>query len=103
MNRSSEWKFLARKPNSVYKQLFVKDRWVAARTLYGQTMGEDARSVAQVAADYGLPLEVVQEAIAYCETSPPEIRADWEREETSVQTARADPHKTSSPLFSPRE
>lgn len=107
MNTSPEWKYLTRKPNSLYKQLFVKDRWVAARTLYGQTMGEDARSAAQVAADYGLPVEVVLEAIAYCESSPPEIRDDWEREETSMQTARTgaskDPQKASIPSsLSPR-
>jgi hypothetical protein len=95
------------KPNSVYKQLFVKDRWVAARTLYGQTMGEDARSAAQVAADYRLPVEVVLEAITYCESRPPEFREDWEREETSMQTAITDqskaPQKAESPLLSPQD
>ena len=44
MDNSSAWKYLARKPKSAYKQLFVKDRWVAARTLYGQSLGEDART-----------------------------------------------------------
>ena len=81
MSASNNWRFLAREPRSAYKQLFVRDRWVAARTLYGQTVGEDARSPMQVATDYGLPLEAVLEATQYCQTNPPEIREDWEREE----------------------
>jgi hypothetical protein len=101
MNSSREWKYLVRKPKSVYKQLFVKDRWIAARTLYGQTMGEDARSAAQVAADYGLPVDVVLEAIAYCESGPPEIRDDWEREEASIQAASKDDSKHSQKAMAP--
>jgi uncharacterized protein (DUF433 family) len=75
------WKYLERKPKSVYKQLFIKERWIAARTLYGQAMGEDARTPAQIASDFDLPLEAVREAIAYCESNPPEFREDWEREQ----------------------
>ena len=84
------WKYLVRKPKSNYKQLFIKDRWIAARTLYGETMGEDARTAAQVAVDFGLPLEAVHEAIAYCESDPPEIRADWEREEALIRATGMD-------------
>jgi uncharacterized protein (DUF433 family) len=90
MSTSTTWKHLVRKPKSAYKQLFVKDRWIAARTLYGQTLGEDARTPAEVAADYGLPLDVVLEAIAYCASDPPEIREDWEREEAQATAAAAD-------------
>ncbi len=85
MNTEKRWKYLDRKPKSAYKQLFVKDRWVAARTLYGQTLGDDSRSPAEVAAAYGLPLDVVYEAIAYCESDPPELREDWEREQALMQ------------------
>jgi hypothetical protein len=38
-----------------------------------------------VAADYALPLEVVLEAIAYCESCPPEIQEDWKREQASAK------------------
>ena len=85
MSTLTTWKHLVRKPKSSYKQLFVKDRWVAARTLYGQTLGEDARTPVAVAADYALPLDVVLEAIAYCELCPPEIQEDWEREQASSE------------------
>jgi hypothetical protein len=84
MGTSVSWKYLVHKPRSLYKQLFVKDRWVAARTLYGQSVGEDARTAETLAKDYGLPLEAVLEAIAYCQSNPPEIREDWEREEATI-------------------
>jgi hypothetical protein len=94
MNISTIWKYLVPKPRSTYKQLFVKDRWIAARTLYGQTLGEDARTPQQLASDYALPVEVVLEAIAYCESNPPEIHEDWQREESTLlspQRARSNP------------
>ena len=76
------WKHLERKPGSLYRQLFIKDRGIAARTLYGQFVSEEEpRTAEQIAADWNLPLEAVREAIAYCETNPPEIQKDWEDEE----------------------
>ncbi len=85
MNSLTEWKYLARKPGSAYKQLFIKDRWIAARTLYGQTVGEEARWPEELARDYDLPLEIVLEAVAYCESKPKEIREDWEREQEAIR------------------
>src|SRR5713226_2254593 len=79
---SNNYKYLARKPKSVYKQLFIKDRWVSARTLYGKFMSEEApMTPEEIAADYELPLEAVLEAIAYCQSNPPEIAQDYAREE----------------------
>jgi uncharacterized protein (DUF433 family) len=87
MSDTPEYKYLVRKPKSVYKQLFVKDRWVRARTLYGQYVGEGARTAEQLAEDFNVPLEAVREAIAYCESNPPEIREDWEREEAIMEAS----------------
>ena len=85
MAAPAQWKYLDRKPGSVYKQLFVKERNIAARTLYGHYMNEgEPETPEEIAANYGLPLEVVLEAIVYCESDPPEIREDWEREEASM-------------------
>jgi hypothetical protein len=78
----------------------VKDRWIAARTLYGQTVGDEARSPEEVASDYDLPLEAVLEAIAYCELNPPEIREDWEREESRI-TRKADSSRSNGDTRSP--
>jgi uncharacterized protein (DUF433 family) len=84
------YKYLTRKPGSVYRQLFVRDRWIAARTLYGQSVGDDARTSEELANDYDLPLEAVQEAIAYCESDPPEIAADLAASDAAMRASGMD-------------
>src|SRR5262249_30322484 len=76
---ATTWIYLARKPGSSYRQLFVKGTRIAARTLYSMHVpGEDwaGMTAEEIAADYRLPVEAVREAIAYCQSDPPEIRAD---------------------------
>src|SRR5947209_5616637 len=81
-----QWKYLSRKPGSHYKQLFVTGRRITARQLYGQFVNEETPMTAEeIAADWGLPLEAVLEAIAYCQSDPPEIRSDWEAEEALAE------------------
>src|SRR6266850_3696033 len=98
METVTNWKYLVRKPKSNYQQLFIKDRWIAARTLFGQTVGEDSRTPDQLAADYRLPLEAVLEAIAYCESNPPEIREDLRREQELLKATSLDRQSPSSPF-----
>ncbi len=86
----SNYKYLRRKPGSNYQHLFIYDRgrYVSALTVYGDLANEDCpQSVEEIAEDRELPLDAVQEAIAYCESNPPEIRQDWEMEEASMQRA----------------
>lgn len=100
------YKFLARKPRSVYRQLFVKDRWVAARTLYGLYVNLSApMTPEEIAADYNLALEAVREAIAYCESDPPELAQDQAREEAVMRATGMDrPDYRGEPrLLSPQE
>src|SRR5438093_12895013 len=83
---SKQYKYLARKPKSVYKQLFIKDRWIRARTLYGMYVSEEMpMTPEEIAADYDLPLEAVLEAIAYCESNPPELASDYAVEEALME------------------
>ncbi len=85
---STTWKYLEPNPKSAYKQLFIKGRRIRARILYGMFMSaEEPMTQEEIAQDYGLPLEVVQEAIAYCQTDPPEIREDFEREERLMEAS----------------
>jgi uncharacterized protein (DUF433 family) len=95
MNTSTpnNWVYLDRKPGSLYRQLFIKGRNIAARTLYGQFMNEEEpRTLEQIAADYELPLEAVREAISYCESNPLEIQQDWAAEEALEEaTGMKDP------------
>jgi uncharacterized protein (DUF433 family) len=84
---SSDWKYLAPKAGSAYKQLFIKGTRIMARVLYGMYMSDELpRTPEEIAAAYDLPLEAVQEAIAYCQSDPPEIRQDWEREEAHIRS-----------------
>ncbi len=41
----------------------------------------------EIAADYDLLLEAVREAIAYCESNPPEIAEDYAREEAVMEAS----------------
>jgi uncharacterized protein (DUF433 family) len=90
---TSIWKYLAPNPKSAYKQLFIKGRRIRARDLYGLFMSaEEPMTAEQIAREYDLPLEVVQEAIAYCQTDPPEIKEDFAREERIMEaTGMNDP------------
>jgi uncharacterized protein (DUF433 family) len=106
MSTTHTWKYLDRKPGSSYKQLFVKGRNIAARTLYGRYMSEEEpMTPAEIAADYHLPLEIVLEAIAYCESNPPEIASDWAAEEALAEaTGMNDPnYKGNAKVLSPQE
>jgi uncharacterized protein (DUF433 family) len=46
---------------------------------------EEPLTVEEIAEDRDLPIEAVREAIAYCESDPPEIQQDWEEEELMLK------------------
>ena len=89
-----QYQFLERDPLSVYKQLSVKGRRIKARTLYGAFISEEQpMTPAEIAADRDLPVEAVLEAIAYCQSNPPEIEEDLRREEALAEaTGMNDPN-----------
>lgn len=87
-----EWVFLAPNPKSAYKQLFIKRTRIRAEVVYRLSLGREPMSPEEIAADYGLPLEAVQEAIAYAASGPPEIEADRRGEERVMEaTGMKDP------------
>jgi uncharacterized protein (DUF433 family) len=82
----TRWKFLERDPKSSYRQLSIKGRRIKARTLYGRFMSdEDTQTIDEIANDYTLPIEAVREAIAYCESAPPELRQDYRYDEMMME------------------
>jgi len=91
--KTSNWNHLAPNPKSGYRQLFVKGTRIRARVLYGLYLSdEEPMTPEEIAADYGLPLDAVLEAIAYCETNPLEVAEDFQREERIIQaTGMNDP------------
>ena len=89
---TTTWKYLAPNPKSKYKQLFIKGRRIRASVLYGWHVCAEPRSAEEIAQDYQLPIEAVQEAIAYCESNPPELAEDYAREERIMEaTGMNDP------------
>lgn len=104
---STEYRHLAPNPNSSYRQLFVKGTRIPARALFGLYAGEDRFTPEEIAADYGLPVEAVREAISYCESNPPELLEDYARDEALMEaTGMNEPgykfHPTPK-LLSPQE
>jgi uncharacterized protein (DUF433 family) len=84
---TTTWKYLAPNPKSAYKQLFVQGGRIRARVLYGWYAGPDPLPPAEIAKEFGLPLEAVLEAIAYCESNPPELLEDYAREEALMEAS----------------
>jgi uncharacterized protein (DUF433 family) len=87
------WKYLAPNPKSAYKQLFIQGTRIRARTLYGMYMSsEEPMTPEEIACEYDVPVDAVKEAIAYCQSNPPEIREDFEQEERIMEaTGMNDP------------
>jgi uncharacterized protein (DUF433 family) len=78
---------LAPNPKSSYKQLFVKGTRIRARILYGWYACEEPMTPEEIANEFNIPVDAVREAIAYCESAPPELLEDYAREEALTQAA----------------
>lgn len=97
MSFMTSYKFLEARPETGRHRLFVKGRKFAADILYGQSVGEDARSPEELASDFGLPLEAVQEAIDYSQRN-----LDLIRQERAAEAARSEEFfKKYPPLMPP--
>ena len=85
---STTWQYLAPNPKSCYKQLFVKGTRIRARVLYGMYMSaEEPMTPEEIATESNVALEAVKEAIAYCQSNPPEIDEDFKREERLMEAS----------------
>jgi hypothetical protein len=80
MGEKCQYEYLGPWPGSHYRQYFYKKRKIRAETLYQATLGPDARSPEEVAADYDIPVAAVREAIHYCLHHEDTLRQDRERE-----------------------
>src|SRR5262245_64603378 len=60
------YQFLEPRVESNYRQLFVRGRSLRAEILYRATIGAEPRVPEEVAADFGVPLAAVYEAVHYC-------------------------------------
>jgi len=91
---NSQYKYLqSKRGGSNYRQLFVNGR-IHTEVLYRETVGEEPLTVDDVAREYDVPVEAVQEAIEYCLKCPEILDADRAMEETSIKAHGLDkwPH-----------
>ncbi len=87
MNQT-QWKYLEAHPGSSYKQLFIKGTRLRAELIAEEMeWGEpdDPMTPEKIAVDRNLPVEAVREAIAYCESNPPEIEEDHRSDREHMQ------------------
>jgi hypothetical protein len=84
-----EYQYLKAKPGSNYRQLLVNGR-IRAEVLYRETVGAEPLTPEEVAREYGLPVEAVQEAIDYCVRNPDLLDADRARETARIKAAGRD-------------
>jgi uncharacterized protein (DUF433 family) len=82
MSTGVTYQYLEPRPSSLYRQLFIKGTRIRAEILYcAHINAEEPRTAEELAADYDLPLAAVLEAIEYGKSNPPEVAADFAREE----------------------
>src|SRR5271156_6408602 len=93
MGSRVDYRYLQPKPGSNYRQLFVNGR-IRAEILYRETVGSEPLTPAEVAGEYGLPVEAVVEAIDYClryrELLRPSGCPDHAREAARIKAAGRD-------------
>src|SRR5437667_2012344 len=89
----NQWQYLEPRRGSSYRQLFIKGTRIRAEVVYGMTVdGSEPLTPEQVAQEFGLPMEAVREAMAYCKSNPPEIEEDHRAEEKVMEaTGMNDP------------
>ena len=90
MGEHMEYKYLQpKRGGSNYQQLFVNGR-IRAEVLYRETVGLEPLSPEQVAQEYNIPLEAVQEAIDYCVKNQDLLNEERAREATWIRTSGHD-------------
>ena len=79
------YQHLETRPRSNYRQLWLKGRHIRAEVLYRSTVGPEPHSPEEVAQDYDVPVEAVQEAIDYAIRNQKLLEAERAREEARLK------------------
>src|SRR5258707_10324943 len=85
MNTNGDYKYLKPKRGSRYRQLFFGR--IRAEVLYRETVGTEPLTPEEVAREYNVPVEAVQEAIDYCVKNKDLLDAERAREEAEIKAA----------------
>ena len=88
MTNGTNYTHLGPKPGSLYRQFFVQGPYVRAETLYRATVGPEAKSVEDVAEDFGVPIEAVRESIRYCLANERLLQEEREQDRLNAESYR---------------
>ncbi len=88
MSATVPYKYLHRKTNSNYRQLFFGR--IRAEVLYRETVGREPLTPDQVAYEYNVPVEAVLEAIDYCTKNEELLNEERAREEARIRASGHD-------------
>jgi len=83
---SSGWRFLAERPQSAYRQLFVKGRRLRASTVWSD-MIVNKQTATEAADDWDLPMDAIDEIIRYCEANRELIATEARNERAEMEAA----------------
>ena len=89
MAEQVEYKHLMPKRSSSYRQLYVGGR-IRAEIIYRETVGLEPLTPEQVAGEYNIPIEAVQEAIDYCIRNKVLLDAERAEETARIKAAGRD-------------
>ncbi len=86
----TQYVHLAPRPDSAYRQMFIKGTRIPARALYGWYACDDPMTAEEIAESYNLPVAAVLEAIDYCQSNPRELTEDYARQEVLMKAMGVD-------------
>lgn len=82
---TSEWQYLAPRPHPWRKQLFIKGWKLLASTVYRDMLANEM-SREEIASNWHLPVEAIDEVVRYCEQNEGLIDAEAEEERRYLVT-----------------
>jgi uncharacterized protein (DUF433 family) len=101
MTDETQYKYLAPRYGSSYRQYFVKGRKIRAEVLFDETLPPEPRTPEQVAEDYDVPVEAVYEAIRYCQENEDVLDQDREEETRLIRERGGDKYPFAPPDYEP--
>ena len=100
---STLYKHLEPRPDSNYRQLFLKGRRIRAAVVYETIHGPDPCTPEQFAEEFRVPLEAVHQALDYVADNLSLIQEERQREVDDIRarglhrTSQSDPNSPSKP------
>ncbi len=83
-NSKKQWKYLQFRPQSWRQQLYVKGQKIKASDIYSEKIANN-ESLDEAAENWGLPKDVIKEAIEYCQLNKDLLKQEAKQEHLILQ------------------